>query len=638
MINKTVLEFERNEAGSNEGLGDPGVETFSNTPYYSAAKESGQNSKDAMSKGPVKMAFLLHKIRAEQLPLHDSLLETVNHCLKRKDVTENSDSKEKDFFTNAKMILNRNEIPVLEISDSNTTGLVGPSIDGKPFYSLLKGTGISDKPSITSNGSFGIGKDASFAISDLRTVLYSTLYKDEATGTKSFLAQGKVKLASHIDTQGIPRKRTAWWGYSGFQAIDKQSDVPCWMNRNQIGTSVFSVGFREEDFWQHRMAAALLTTFFIAIVDKEMEFNVDNTISITAETISQYFEDPEVAAAAVESGSEEEFEFSKSLYKCYVSSDSVDYEKEISASGVGSIGNFRIRVLKQKGLPKRVGFVRNGIFITDNLKNFNHPFRVFPRYADFIALVSPLNSKGSALLKTLENPSHDKFSANRIINEEKRKAAFALMKELGTAIRETIKSYTRSKPNKVEALNELAETFPLSSLNTEEGNINEHSPTILRYEPPRKTKKKKNKKKSNVNVKSQTTDHDPNEPKPPIEQTFPQEPKEPQEPKPSPEGNKSVDVGKRLNLIDQRNISKSKGCRRVLFNVNKSRFALLKAEATGLAQNTKLLIKDATIGRVIDGEVQMNMEADNRISLDIYFDEDYSGPIEISCTILGEFR
>ena len=212
------------------------------------------------------------------------------------------------------------------------------------------------------------------------------------------------------------------------------------------------------------------------------------------------------------------------------------------------------------------------------------------------------------------------------------------MKELGTAIRETIKSYTRSKPNKVEALNELAETFPLSSLNTEEGNINEHSPTILRYEPPRKTKKKKNKKKSNVNVKSQTTDHDPNEPKPPIEQTFPQEPKEPQEPKPSPEGNKSVDVGKRLNLIDQRNISKSKGCRRVLFNVNKSRFALLKAEATGLAQNTKLLIKDATIGRVIDGEVQMNMEADNRISLDIYFDEDYSGPIEISCTILGEFR
>lgn len=638
MINKTVLEFERNEAGSNEGLGDPGVETFNNTPYSSAAKESGQNSKDAMSKGPVKMAFLLHKIKAEQLPLHNSLLETVNHCLNRKDVTENSDSKEKDFFTNARMILNRAEIPVLEISDSNTTGLVGPAIDGKPFYSLLKGAGVSDKPSITSNGSFGIGKDASFAISDLRTVLYSTLYKDAFTGTESFLAQGKVKLASHIDSQGVPRKRTAWWGYSGFQAIDKHSDVPYWMKRSEIGTSVFSIGFREEELWQHRMIAALLTTFFIAIVDKEMEFNVDNTISITAETISQYFEDPEVAAAAVESGSKEEFEFSKSLYRCYVSSDSVNYDKEISASGDGSIGNFQIRVLKQKGLPKRVGFVRNGIFITDNLKNFNHPFRVFPRYSDFIALVSPLNSKGSALLKTLENPSHDEFSANRIINEEKRSAALALMKELGRTIRETIKNYTRSKPNKVEALNELAETFPFSTLNAEEGDLNEHSPTILKYEPPRKTKKKKKKKKSNVSVKSQTITHDTNEPIEPSEQAIPQEPKEPQEPKPSPEGYKCLDVGKKLNLIDQRNISKSKDRRRVLFNVNKSRFALLKIEATGLAQNTKIFIQDATIGRVINGEIQMNMEAGHRISLDIYFDEDYSGPIEISCTILGEFK
>ena len=639
MIKETVIEFQKNEADVDEGLGDAGIETFSNSPYYSAAKESGQNSKDAMREGPVKMSFLLHKVKTKSLPFYNSFSGTIKQCLKRVEVSENSDEKEKDFFTNARNILDKDDIAVLEISDVNTSGLIGPCKDRTPFYSLLKGTGVSQKNSDTSNGSFGIGKDASFAISDLRTVLYSTIYIDKATGKKTFLAQGKTKLVSHIDTEGIHRKGTGWWGYKGFNAIDNRFDVPNWMDRKNVGTSVFSIGFREEEDWKYRMAAALLSTFFIAIADKDMEFNVNNDIFITSESISMHFEDPDIYQAAIESGCEEEFQFSRSLYNCYVSAESINYEKEIKKDDVGSIGNFRIRVLKQKGLPKRIGFVRNGIFITDNLKNFNHPFRQFPRYSDFIALVWPLEPKGSAILKTLENPSHDEFSANRIINEDKRKIASLIMKSLGTVIRETIKNCTQSQPNKIEALNELAEMFPLTSVN-KEGSSEEQSPTILKYEVPRKTKKKKKKKKKTIvtvkNTPEQTDAPEQEERQNKTDQEKQSEQKNQSEQAENPEGNNNADIGKKLHLSDQRNINKGVNFRRILFNVNKSRLASLRVEATGLAQNTKLLITKASNGKVIDGEVQMNMETGNRVSLDICFEEAYTGPIEISCTVLGK--
>lgn len=100
---------------------------------------------------------------------------------------------------------------MLEIADRSTTGLVGPPDEEEtPFHSLVKASGVTAKDTVDSGGSFGIGKNASFAVSDLQTVFYATTYKNGES--EAFAAQGKVKLVSHTDPDGKKQRATGYWG------------------------------------------------------------------------------------------------------------------------------------------------------------------------------------------------------------------------------------------------------------------------------------------------------------------------------------------------------------------------------------------------------------------------------------------
>lgn len=68
-----------------------------------------------------------------------------------------------------KKLLQDERISILKISDYNTTGLRKEN-----WQSLIEQVGSSVKSDDSSAGSFGIGKGAPFAVSDLRMVLYST--------------------------------------------------------------------------------------------------------------------------------------------------------------------------------------------------------------------------------------------------------------------------------------------------------------------------------------------------------------------------------------------------------------------------------------------------------------------------------
>ena len=179
-----VLKFLSNEAGEKEGLGDAGIETFRDTPYASCAREAGQNSRDAAKELPVRMTFDIRRLGHQEFPSHSELSEAIDACK-----AEASQDRETAFFTNAADIINGPQIPVLEISDSNTTGLTGPPNDhGTPFHSLVKASGVTVKSDAAAGGSFGIGKNASFAVSDLQTVFYSSVYEDPETGDEAFAA------------------------------------------------------------------------------------------------------------------------------------------------------------------------------------------------------------------------------------------------------------------------------------------------------------------------------------------------------------------------------------------------------------------------------------------------------------------
>ncbi|WP_198422782.1 hypothetical protein, partial [Stenotrophomonas maltophilia] len=103
--------------------------------------------------------------------------------------------KETEFFTRAAALVEQKTLPVLLVEDYGTTGLRGPAVEGSPFHALVKSSGVSQKNVADAGGSFGIGKNAAFAISSLRTVFYSTRYTDDQ-GNDCHLAQGKSILIS----------------------------------------------------------------------------------------------------------------------------------------------------------------------------------------------------------------------------------------------------------------------------------------------------------------------------------------------------------------------------------------------------------------------------------------------------------
>lgn len=478
------FSFLSNVADIDEGLGDAGIETFRDAPYASVARECGQNSADARERTPVILTFEVLEISASDLPGLDELKTTIECCL-RKAQGLNSE-KEIEFFECAKHSIDREYFKILKISDRNTRGLTGPCQQGKPFHSLLKGKGVSVKDDPKAGGSFGIGKNAAYAVSDIQTVFYSTVYLDSYTNERKFLCQGKTVLVSHVDANGESKLATGYWGEENYQPVTDSNTVPGWLRRTDVGTTIFSACFRDTDNWEERLTAPLIQNFFCAIHRDEMTFTISDTLEINRETIGTLFTKTGIVQAAIDNGHGEDLDFSSSLYQCLIAVETKEEVREIEG-----IGRVSIKVLVKDGLPKRVCIIRNGMLITDNLENFGEKFRRFPLYKDFVALVEPLDDVGISLFRKLENPKHNGFSSERISDSRKRAAAAVAMKKLGKIIREEIKTQSLEKPKDSVVIDELSEFFAdeVDPERIQDPNALEDNPETVSYKPRKRERR-----------------------------------------------------------------------------------------------------------------------------------------------------
>lgn len=181
-----------------------------------------------------------------------------------------------------------NQIPVLRISDFNTTGLTGSDKEyNTPWQNLVKASGVSDKDG-ASGGSFGIGKSAPFACSDLRTVFYSTL---DINGLKAF--QGVARLVSFKkkglfgqDTDNI----TTGTGYYGDtkknSAIKDCISLDKSFSRGESGTDVFVLGFSYNPGWKDDIVRTVLEDFLISVYNRDLVAKVDD-ITISADSLHE---------------------------------------------------------------------------------------------------------------------------------------------------------------------------------------------------------------------------------------------------------------------------------------------------------------------------------------------------------------
>ena len=167
-----------------------------------------------------------------------------------------------NFFERGLDVLNSDEISVLRVSDFNTTGLLKSKEQFKsPWFNLVTASGVSQK-SNSAGGSFGIGKSAPFACTDLRTVFYSTLDAEKIEAS-----QGVCRIATFEDEEG---NETAGKGYYGLKddsfpnknaPIYKQMFLDPEFKRNQSGTDIYIMGFKEIEDWEYEIIKAILNDF-----------------------------------------------------------------------------------------------------------------------------------------------------------------------------------------------------------------------------------------------------------------------------------------------------------------------------------------------------------------------------------------
>ena len=175
--------------GQEVGLNNGDIETFKDKPIKYLAREAVQNSLDAnVDDRPVKVYFKTFKLKKDQFPDREGLLKALEGCLAKWSHIPDA----KDFFNDAINVLNNDEIDFLRISDFNTCGLTGSENNSGNWHDLVNSTGVSAKEG-NKSGSHGIGKNAPFACSFLRTVFYNTL---DIKG--NIASKGVSKLASYV--------------------------------------------------------------------------------------------------------------------------------------------------------------------------------------------------------------------------------------------------------------------------------------------------------------------------------------------------------------------------------------------------------------------------------------------------------
>lgn len=463
-----------------DGFNEPGIEHFSGSPIRHLAREVVQNSLDShddSSGRPVKVVFREHVVHTSEIPNLADLIATMTSCLSS---AENESPKAKQFFESALKELAKPKIKVLEISDFNTKGMKGPVKNGTPYFAFMKAKGQSKKSSETAAGSFGIGKFAPYSVSKLRTVFVSTVFKD-ADETVHQYTQGKSILMSHDDEAGNRRQGIGFWGITekcqpvlGFDTL-----LPAWIVRSAksqkadrlIGTKLVILGFDSNKGWEESLAASIVENFFGAIHHGKLEVEIQSKYHIKSTNLVEIFENSDILSVIENEKDEpDQFKNSKAYHDCMIE----HVEAHIETTQNLHLGLCELKILPREGLPKKVAFLRNGMFISDRL---NLPgLKNFSEFKDFVAVFHCKDDKGIELLRAMEPPKHDDFEPDRLSTKEDQLKAKRALRDMASWIREMLRRRAKDPVSEITKIDELKEFFADDSTDGKGSSIEESNP------------------------------------------------------------------------------------------------------------------------------------------------------------------
>lgn len=258
--------FEKQGKSGYQGPIDPAQQYFEGSHAdHAVVRETIQNTLDnpgENNEGPIRMEFELATMRTEDIPGIEKLRESLNAVANQ---TKKQQGNERMVMAADLAMLD--EIPVLRISDYNTTGLTGRetiTAEESPLSRLTRAQGGSNDDE--RGGSFGIGSAAGPSASNLCTVFYTSMPED----TGNTVMAGYSRLATH-ELDGTRYRAD---GY--FTRLDLEDDFEYYRpaikfdpfsERNEAGTDIYILGYRmaDSDPELERVRDAVIDNFMTAI-------------------------------------------------------------------------------------------------------------------------------------------------------------------------------------------------------------------------------------------------------------------------------------------------------------------------------------------------------------------------------------
>ncbi|MDD4875046.1 MAG: hypothetical protein PHI77_01430 [Candidatus Pacebacteria bacterium] len=421
--NSLTWYFPSTDHCSVDGFADSQLEYFQGNHEKYIAREAIQNAVDARSNSerPVIIIFEKFDLLVSQIPGWQMLLDRCKRCLD----FDKGQEKSEIFFRNAIELLKSETVSVLKISDYNTIGLSGQDDDRSGgWYRLVRADGVSS-PKGVSGGSFGIGKGAPIAASQLRTVFYSSINdKNEP------VFQGKARLVSHYGEDDDVKRGIGFYGIDGYRSIRDAKLIPDIFERKERGTDIFIIGYDAGEKWKEKLIESVMENSWLAIYDGDLEVIIrdgDEKI-INKNNLKDYFSNYETGESAF-------------FYEARTNWTQ-KFEKELK-----HLGSVALFVKKHDCYPGEVMMVRKPKMLVET-----KAYRALrePYAGVFICD----NDKGNFMLRDLEIPTHDKWDRDRAKN------GWAAMGELDLFIKESLKSMGQTSSNEPQDIPGLDRYLP----------------------------------------------------------------------------------------------------------------------------------------------------------------------------------
>ncbi|MBL81943.1 MAG: hypothetical protein CMM80_05280 [Rhodospirillaceae bacterium] len=408
---KTDWLFDLNRDGSSEGWEDAAIKNFRGNPLNNLAREVIQNSLDAPRSddaSAVTVSFEIQSVPKRSVPDIKQLKRSLDKCIKSSDTFVLPEKLEN--LHQAEDVLKQNKIEILKISETGTLGMEGPCLPGKPLYKYMKAKGQGGKSFDGARGSHGQGKAAPILCSSLHTIFLSTNWQNEN------FVMGRATLSSHYGkNEKEIHNNVGYWG-ANFEPVVFDKRFPDWLRREEPGTNIIILGFKNFENWKELLSASVAMNFFVAIQKGALIVNIQG-LEISSETIEDIFEDERILKL-VEAQSDiprGDFERAQGYFPTYVSPEHKE-EGEVT-----NLGFFNFYIREREDNMQNIGLLRDDMFITSEIPRLKRKFGA--SFVGFDMLIEPASQSSRALIKSMEPPAHDGLNTSWIDSENERKKA-----------------------------------------------------------------------------------------------------------------------------------------------------------------------------------------------------------------------